>query len=117
MSFLKALSNHIGARPVGSENNRKATDMFKEELFFLGWNTMEQEFSAIDWDESGAILTVNGESFEVFVSPYSPGCSVKAQISDVTNVEDLKKGDFKNKILFLHGEIAKEQLMPKNFVF
>jgi len=114
---MKALSSHIGERPVGSEGNRKATEMFREELSFLGWNTQAQEFDAIDWKEDGAELSVNGESFEVFVSPYSLGCSVKAPIAEAESLEHLENGDFKDKIIFLHGEIAKEQLMPKNFVF
>ncbi len=117
LSFMKALSSHIGERPVGSDGNRKATDLFKEELTFLGWNTQTQEFNALDWNAKSAELSVNGESFEVFVSPYSLGCSVTAPIAEVASLKDLEKSDFKGKIILLHGEIAKEQLMSKNFVF
>ena len=76
-----------------------------------------QEFDAIDWEDGGAILHSDDESFEVFVSPYSLGCEVEAQLVSASCVQELAQLEMSAKILFLYGEIAKEQLMPKNFVF
>ncbi|MGD8777826.1 MAG: M28 family peptidase [Ignavibacteria bacterium] len=74
-------------------------------------------FDAIDWEESGATLQIDGINYEVFVSPYSLGCNVIADIVAVSSIQELEKCEAKSKIIFLHGSIAKEQLMPKNFVF
>jgi aminopeptidase YwaD len=42
---------------------------------------------------------------------------VEAQLVSASNVNELAGLDVAGKILLLHGDIAKEQLMPKNFVF
>ncbi len=64
-----------------------------------------------------AKLTLYDEQFQVIVSPYSLGCNVKAELASAKTIDALREENFEGKILFLHGEIAKEQLMPKNFVF
>jgi aminopeptidase YwaD len=56
-------------------------------------------------------------SFEVFVSPYSLGCHVRAPLVVVSTVEELEDAEISDKIVLLRGDIAKEQLMPKNFPF
>jgi aminopeptidase YwaD len=76
-----------------------------------------QEFDAIDWKDGGAKLQADGWCFKVFVSPYSLACQADGQLVSVSRVKELEEMDIKGKIVLLHGEIAKEQLMPKNFVF
>jgi aminopeptidase YwaD len=104
-------------RSVGSEGNKNATDYFRETLQSFGWSIELQEFEAIDWSSGVAELQINDELFEVFVSPYSLGFQGTAQLQSVLTISELEKGTFKEKFLLLHGELAKEQLMPKNFVF
>jgi aminopeptidase YwaD len=115
--YLLYLCNEILERSVGSEGNRMATSFFASELSSLGWKTEALEFDAVDWHDGGATLTVDGEDFNVLVSPYSLGCSVEAELTSAKTFGDLQEGDHEGKILFLHGPLAKEQLMPKNFVF
>ncbi|MCJ7806515.1 MAG: M28 family peptidase, partial [Clostridia bacterium] len=117
IAYLKVLCTDITDRSVGSKGNREATQFFKKELGYLGWKTETPKFRAMDWNDGGAILKSNGLDFKVLVSPYSLGCSVQSQLADATNISDLEIGIFKDKIIFLHGEIAREQLMPKKFVF
>ncbi len=115
--YLKTFCVDISERCVGSEGNRKATSFFNEALASFGWKTEMPEFEAIDWDDGGAILKSNGENFNVNVSPYSLGCKVKAELICATTFSELQKLVITDKILFLHGDITKEQFMPKNFVF
>lgn len=115
--YLKVLCSNIPERCVASEGNRLATTFFNEELSSRGWQTELQEFSSIDWFDGGAELIAGNNLFEVFVSPYSLPCSLHAELACVDTIKDLQNGRFQEKILFLHGEIAREQLMPKNFVF
>lgn len=116
-NYLKKFCADIAERCVGSEGNRKATAFFKNELISLGWDTKTSEFSAMDWVDGGATLITDNADFKVSVSPYSLGCTVNAQLAGADNVGELENGNFQNKILLLYGDIAKEQLMPKNFAF
>jgi len=117
-SYLKKLCIEIKDRSVGNKGNREATEFFQKEIASLGWNTETDKFDAIDWQNEGAkLLSENKQRYELFVSPYSLGCSVKAELVGVSMVKELEQLDANGKIILLHGEIAKEQLMPKNFVF
>ena len=115
--YLKTLAAEFTDRSVGSEGNLEATRFFRDKLISLGWDVETQEFEAIDWKDGGATLNVTGADFNVLVSPYSKSCSVTAPLTGVGNMNELETGNFRDKIIFLHGEIAREQLMPKNFVF
>jgi aminopeptidase YwaD len=117
LSYLRKLCEEIPERCVGSEGNRNATRFFEKEISAFGWNTEIQEFDAIDWEDGGAVLHSDSSSFKVFVSPYSLGCAVEAPLVSASCMQELAQLEMSTKILFLYGEIAKEQLMPKNFVF
>ena len=117
VSYLNTLCEEIADRSVGSEGNRRATSFFEKEFSSLGWQTESSELDVIDWEDGGATLQVMDQSFNVLVSPYSAGCSVEALLTGVSCLEELERKDITGKILLLYGDIAKEQLMPKNFVF
>ena len=117
MSYLDTLCNEIGERCVGSDGNRKATDFFRKVLSSLGWRTESTAFDAIDWEEDGATLTCEGDSYNVLVSPYSNGFRGEAELVSASTLRELENIKAGNRIVLLHGTIAREQLMPKNFVF
>ncbi len=117
LPYLRKLCVEIPDRSVGSEGNRTAARFFEDTISGFGWLTEIQKFEAVDWKDGGASLEANGESFEVFVSPYSQGCDLEAELLAISNVEELAQAELNGKIALLHGEIAIEQLMPKNFVF
>lgn len=117
VSYLNTFCVDISERCVGSAGNRQATRFFEKELSSLGWKTESPEFAAIDWNDGGAILQAGEMDINVFVSPYSLGCAITSQLASATSISDLESGDFCGKIILLYGEIAKEQLMPKKFVF
>jgi aminopeptidase YwaD len=117
LAYLRKFCEEIPERCVGSEGNRMATNYFKNEISAIGWETEKQEFDAIDWEDGGAILHSGNSNFDVFVSPYSLGCAVDAPLVSASNITELSRLEINGKVLLLHGEIAKEQLMPKNFVF
>lgn len=116
-SYLNKLCCEIPERPVGSSGNREATEFFSREISSFGWAVETQRFDAIDWTENGVRVTDGDESFTAFASPYSLGCRVEAELTAVSTLRELEEKDTRGRILLLHGEIAKEQLMPKNFVF
>jgi aminopeptidase YwaD len=116
-AYLKTLCVDIMDRSVGSEGNRKATHYFEQVMQSLGWETEAQEFDAVDWENGGASLRVGDENIAISPSPYSLGCRVEAPMVACSTVEALEHAEMGGKLLLLHGEIAREQLMPKNFVF
>jgi len=116
-SYLQKLCIEISERVVGSEGNRLATDFFQARLKAVGFEIEEQEFDCFDWKHGDARLTVKGEEFTTFISPYSLACDVAAGLVVVSNVEDLESVEASGKIMLLKGDIAREQLMPKNFTF
>ncbi|MGB3715880.1 MAG: M28 family peptidase, partial [Candidatus Promineifilaceae bacterium] len=74
-------------------------------------------FKCLDYTHGEVALVSGGKSFEVFVSPYSLGCDVPAEVVAVSSVEELEDCRPEGKILLMNGAICAEQLMPKNFVF
>ena len=115
--YLERLCVEIPNRRVGSEGNRAATDFFAETGVSFGFRTECPKFECIDWAQEGGRLTAGGESFEVSPSPYSLGCDVSAPLAVVSTADELEAAEIAGAIVLLRGEIAKEQLMPKNFPF
>jgi aminopeptidase YwaD len=115
--YLERLCVEIPSRRVGSEGNRAATDFFAQTMAAFGFRTECPEFDCIDWAHEGARLAAGGESFEASPSPYSLGCDVNAPLAVVSTTDDLETAEIADAIVLLRGDIAKEQLMPKNFPF
>ncbi|HOI86282.1 MAG TPA: M28 family peptidase [Lentimicrobium sp.] len=115
--YLQMLCDTIPGRCVGSEGNRMATGYFSETLKSLGWEPESPAFDAIDWTSKGAKLTADGQEFSVHSSPYSRGCDTEATLIAAGNLQELEVLRMEGCIVLLHGELAVEQLMPKNFVF
>lgn len=115
--YLQKLCVDIPSRRVGSQGNQAATDFFAGVMASFGFATESPEFDCMDWRRGGVQLTVGGARFEAFVSPYSLGCHVRAPLVVASTDEELEAAQASGKIILLRGEVAKEQLMPKNFPF
>ncbi len=114
---LNILCSDIPERRVGGSGNRQATQYVKNKFQTSGWKTEETLLSVIDWKTDEATLTCAGQSFEVFTSPYSLGCKESGELISVENIAQLERIELSGRIVLLHGKIASEQIMPKNFVF
>ena len=115
--ILQTLCVDIPTREVGTAGNRRAADYFADTIARYNFETRRQEFDCLEWIHGDAELSVDGESFQIEVSPYSLGCSLNAPLETVETAAELASVDLKDKILLLHGEIAMQQLMPKYFPF
>lgn len=116
-NYMHKLCVEIPSRRVGSDGNRMATDFFEHVVSSYGFRTESQGFECIDWSQEGARLTADKTSFEAFVSPYSLGCQVRAPLAVISTVDELERAEISGRIALLCGDIAREQLMPKNFPF
>jgi aminopeptidase YwaD len=115
--YMRKLSLEIPNRRTGSPGNRAATDFFAGVVRSTGFAVEMPNFECIDWRQDGAQLLADGVSFEVHVSPFSLSCRASGLLHVVKTVEELEAAQPIGRVLLLHGEIAKEQLMPKNFPF
>jgi aminopeptidase YwaD len=116
-NYLNYLCLEIPTRRVGTEGNQAANQFIADTFESFGFLVERQSFECIDWAQNGANLSVNGEQFEILVGPFSLGCRVEVPLFVVSKVDELELADIQDKILLLRGEIAREQLMPKNFPF
>lgn len=116
-TYLHDLCVTIGARPTGSAANRRAQDYVAAAFTRIGYTPQYQSFTCLDWTQDGARLAVGGEAFAALVSPYSLGCNVCAPLAVVSSIEELEAADIDGKIVLVRGDLAREQLMPKNFPF
>ena len=114
---LRHLCTEIPGRVVGSPGNHAAGSYIREQFEQYGARTETRRFDCLDYRSGDIHLTCGQESFQAFISPYSNPCDLQAPLARATSLEELRAGDFKNKLLLLSGEITREQLMPKNFVF
>jgi aminopeptidase YwaD len=115
--ILDRLCVEIQSRRVGSAGNRAAATFFSEVARAHGFRVEMPEFACMDWAEEGADLTAGGESFAVYASPYSLGVHAQAPLAVAATLGELEAVEAANRILLVHGEIAREQLMPVNFPF
>lgn len=116
-NYLKYLCLGLPTRRVGTQGNRDANEFLAEKFASFGFAIERQPFDCIDWTKGTASLSINGEQFEVQVGPFTVGCQVRAPLVSASTVQELESAEVKNKILLLHAEITREQLMPKNFPF
>lgn len=115
--YLEILCRVKPNRRTGSKGNRAATDFFYETIKPWGYTIDATPFTCLDFESGEGSLVYNGNPFEIYISPYSLGCDVAAELVTVSTILELEKCYCTGKILLMKGEICAEQLMPKNFVF
>lgn len=115
--YLRYLCLELPTRQVGSQGNQSATETVAEVFTSFEFSVECPEFDCLDWAQSGVRLDVDGEHFDAFASPYSLGCEVMAPLIVVSTLEELESAKAGGAILLIRGELAREQLMPKNFPF
>ncbi|HNZ29524.1 MAG TPA: hypothetical protein PKJ42_05980 [Candidatus Goldiibacteriota bacterium] len=115
--YLNTLCAKMPDRCPGRKQNIKALLMFENIMALYGWKTKRQVFSCITWNENKPVLEAGNKRFAARISPYSKKCFKKLPLKVVSAIKQLRDAEIKGSILLLKGEIAAEQLMPKNFVF
>jgi aminopeptidase YwaD len=116
-SYLQRLCEQIPSRCVGSRGNRDATDFFARQMESFGFQVELPQFACMDWTQQGASLSVGGKPVEAQVSPYTLGGRFEAPLAAVSSLPELEALEADDSILLVRGELAREQLMPKNFTF
>lgn len=116
-THLETLSVGIGARPVGSDANRAAEQYIARVFENAGRSVERQTFACFDWKLGATELRVNGNGVEARANPYTLPCNATAPLLFVQTRAELERAVFENKIVVLHGALAREAYFPKNFKF
>jgi len=117
LEHLNSLCNTHPHRQVGSVGNRAATDYFARVSREYGFTVEEPQFDCLDWKSGARRLAAGGEEFDFVISNYSLGCEVTAPLVVVSTLAELEAVEATGKVLLVQGELAVEQLMPKNFTY
>ena len=115
--YLDILCSVKPNRRTGSLGNQDATNFFSGIVNDLGYDVDTTAFSCLDYISRESSLVSGDNAFEIYISPYSLGCDITAELIVVSSVEELENCQCEGKILLMKGAICSEQLMPKNFVF
>lgn len=116
-AYLRHLCADIPNRAVGSRGNQQATDWFARTIVSSGFTVEMPPFACMDWSAEGASLSVDGLVFPAQPSPYALGCDLHAPLLVVNTLAELEAAPMQGRIVLLRGEITREPLMPKHFVF
>ena len=116
-AYLRAFCLEMDNRRVGAAGNRAATDFFANTVASFGFAVESSQFNCLDWRQEGVTLKAGATVFTAYASPYALGCRVEAPLTVIGSLAELEAADLVGKIVALRGEIASEQLTPKNFPF
>lgn len=116
-AHLQHLCAVIPNRAVGSRGNQQATDWFARTIVSFGFTVEMPPFACMDWSAEGASLNVDGCVYPAQPSPYALGCDVHAPLLVITTLAELEATPIQGRIVLLRGEITREPLMPRHFVF
>ncbi|MBS3949718.1 MAG: M28 family peptidase [Peptococcaceae bacterium] len=114
---LTELCVTIGDRHPGSERNQRAVNYSFGRMAGAISDAVMIPLKCLDWEYGNITLKVGAEMVEAFVGPYNESCQVTGPFKMASTIEELANTDAADHILVLHGELCKEQLAAKNFVF
>lgn len=115
--YLHELCSVQPNRRTGSQGNRDATGFFAGIVRRYGYTVDTTSFPCLDYVSEKVSLTSGSRSYGVYISPYSLGCDVTAELIAASSIEQLETCRCEGKLLLMTGDLCAEQLMPKNFVF
>ena len=122
--FLARIEDHLHAlvdsfpdRHVGGPGNEHATAYVETELRRQGWDISVASFGAVDADLGPARLTVGGADVTLAAGPYTLPGDVVAPLVAANSLAALEGLDVGGRIVLLHGDIARDQLLPRGFDF
>jgi len=116
-TYLRELCATYPDRHLGGPGNRAATDLFERVALASRFEVESAELPCVDWERGSAEVECAGAVSGLLPGPYSLACDVTAPLVSASTIEGLERGGFTGAVLLLHGDLVREQLMAKGFVF
>ena len=104
-------------RPLGSDANAGLLAFIEGAFRDAGLEAISLPFDCAFWTSGASSLQIDGKVFPLLTGPFSPPVSGAGRVLKIRTVEELVSADMKDAILLLHGALAAEALMPKDFPF
>lgn len=113
---LQKITLDIGSRPVGSKGNQQAAEYIEDVFRTAGLEVELQEFEVPNGEVDEAYILMNGDKYEVRANTFSETCHATAEVIPICTLEELRLSpNLTGKIIFLYGELSKENYVPKGF--
>lgn len=109
---LVYLAQTIGARPIGSANNRKAGSSIQQYFKQWGLQVRLQEYPCADWKSHHIHLNLDCATLRAAVNPFSPSCDVQVPLAAVGTLDELQQTDLSGKIAVLYGALVGQEQTP-----
>jgi aminopeptidase YwaD len=111
--------NHLNQiaieRPIGTENNFRVVKYIEKFAIKSGLKSKAFTLDCYTWKKESSFIMNDSVKFEIYPSPFSLSINEDLETVLIENTKELKDKSIKNKLVILHGEIAKNPLMPKSF--
>lgn len=104
-------------RPLGSAANAELLAFVEGRFRECGLDVISLPFESSFWTPGRSSLQINSKTFPILTGPFSPAFFGEGRVLKIQNIEDLISAEIGGKILLLHGHLAAEALMPKEFPF
>lgn len=104
-------------RPLGSDANAGLLAFMDGFFRDAGLEAISLPFDCAFWTYGASSLQIAGKDYPILTGPFSPPVSGAGRVLRIRTVEELVAADMKDAILLLHGELAAEALMSKDFPF
>lgn len=104
-------------RHVGGPGVADANELFAEAVRAAGFGVERLGFDCVDWEYCGAHIVAGGALRALHVGPYSPPFEGSARLVAASTLAELEAARATGAIVLMHGEIATEQVTPRNYPF
>lgn len=104
-------------RRVGGPGVAAGNELFGDVVTAASWDLERLPFDCVDWEHGEASLVADSHAWSLHAGPYSPGFSGDAVLRGVSSAAELEAVNEPGCVLFIHGELAAEQITPRNYPF
>ncbi|MFW5689480.1 MAG: M28 family peptidase [Spirochaetota bacterium] len=115
--ILTQLAGRIGERPIGTDGNQAALDLVTARARELGYQVDAIPLACRTWRRGRSFLELGGERLTIHPGPFSAPAAGHFPVRAAQSLEELERGDLEGAVVLLHGPLAAEPLMPKEFPF
>lgn len=114
---LQQISVEIGPRPSGSAANAQAADYIAATFRDAGLDVARQPYAVPAWEALQTELWLDDTAVPAVANVYSPSCDVSGLPLPLGTMAQLEAADLNGRIAVLYGDLTREPLAAKSWLF